>query len=391
MEYNKNKFFSFKKIRKNRKSKFNHKVKNKKIVYKVNKKGSKKRKLIFYKIIKIIIIFLFLSLLYKYKINKAFLQIFDLKNIHNVFNYSIQYDKYNEIIDEKYKYLQNYFCENQNENLNQEYENKIKMIKIDFNGKNNNIYIYKDKDYTSKVIIETGQYEGKYTKQCLSALEFYSKKKGLENKDIYFLDVGANIGWYSFFIGKYGYNVLSFEASKINSYILYKNYCLNKDVIVTIINKGLDEEDKKCILKIVSQNVGNGAIFCENRESNYRAFDKYTDSIELTKLSRYNKYLLKNNLALIKIDVEGDEEKVIKGGKEIVTKFHVPFIMIEFDISILKFHQTNVLEFLKFFENNGYKFRLVGFLSKEYISSEELIKISTTNTNVFIVYEKFLQ
>ena len=47
MEYNKNKFFSFKKIRKNRKSNFNHKVKNKKIVYTVNKKGSKKRKLIF--------------------------------------------------------------------------------------------------------------------------------------------------------------------------------------------------------------------------------------------------------------------------------------------------------------------------------------------------------
>jgi len=65
--------------------------------------------------------------------------------------------------------------------------------------------------------------------------------------------------------------------------------------------------------------------------------------------------------------------------------------MIEYDISMLKFHQTNVLEFLKFFENNGYKFSLVGFLSKEYISSEELIKISTTNTNVFIVYEKFLQ
>lgn len=89
--------------------------------------------------------------------------------------------------------------------------------------------------------------------------------------------------------------------------------------------------------------------------------------------------------------MEGDEEKVIKGGKEIVTKFQVPFIMVEYDISMLKFHQTNVLEFLKFFENNGYKFSLVGFLSKEYISSEELIKISTTNTNVFIVYEKFLQ
>ena len=50
---------------------------------------------------------------------------------------------------------------------------------------------------------------------------------------------------------------------------MYKNYCLNKDVNVALINKGLDIEDKKCILKTLSGNLGDGTIFCENRD-NYR-------------------------------------------------------------------------------------------------------------------------
>ena len=48
------------------------------------------------------------------------------------------------------------------------------------------------------------------------------------------------------------------------SYILYKNYCLNKDVHIRIINKGLDEEEKICQLKISTKNKGDGEIFCKN-------------------------------------------------------------------------------------------------------------------------------
>ena len=78
----------------------------------------------------------------------------------------------------------------------------------------------------------------------------------------------------------------------------------------------------------------------------------------------------------MKIDVEGYEGKVIKGGKEIISKYHIPFIMFEFSKEYFKFQQTNVLEFLTFFENNGYKFSAIDFFSKKYISSKELMKYS---------------
>ena len=368
-------FFSYKKIYKNKTRNLSYKHK-KLFQKKFNARTNNIRKLIF-------IIFMLVIIL--------FYRNFIPKKILNVLTYSLKYVEYNEKIAEKYSYLQNYFCENQNETFYQEYENKTRIAEVDFHEKKFEMFVYKSGDIVSNVIISSHRWERGLTDSILNALEFYSQKKKLENKDIYFIDVGANVGWYSFFIGKYGYKILSFEASKINNYILYKNYCLNKDVSLSIINKGLDEEDKTCKIITANKNIGNGAIFCENTEKSdvYFLGDVY-NNIELTKLSKYMKFLSEKNVALMKIDVEGYEPKVIKGGEEIITKYHIPFIAMEFDINFIQLHQINALEFLKIFENNGYKFSMVDFLSKKYISSEELIK-RKDNINIFAVYEKFLE
>ena len=79
---------------------------------------------------------------------------------------------------------------------------------------------------------------------------------------------------------------------------MFKTYCLNKDVNVTIINKGLDIEDKKCILQTTAHNQGNGIVYCENRDKYFSDFNgDIFNNIELTKLSKYIKYLSDNNLA----------------------------------------------------------------------------------------------
>ena len=216
-------------------------------------------------------------------------------------------------------------------------------------------------------------------------------EKNLENENIYLLDIGSNIGWYTYYLGKYGYKILSFEPNRLNNYILYKNYCLNKDVSVTLINKGLDIEDNICSVKTVSSNQGDGMIYCENREKNLSDFNgEIFNGIELTKLSRYYKYLSDKNLAFIKMDVEGSEGKVIEGGKELLTKYHVPFIMTEFEEKLLNGHRTEALKFLQFFIDNGYKISVIDFFSKKYKSPLEIVSNKRYN-DLFIVYEKFLE
>ena len=38
------------------------------------------------------------------------------------------------------------------------------------------------------------------------------------------MDIGANVGWYSFYLGNAGYEIIAFEVSKINNYILKKTF-----------------------------------------------------------------------------------------------------------------------------------------------------------------------
>ena len=70
------------------------------------------------------------------------------------------------------------------------------------------MFVYKSSDAVSKSIRFEHKWEENHTLNILNALDYCSKKKNIENKD-----VGNNIGWYSYYFGKYGYKILSFEAN----------------------------------------------------------------------------------------------------------------------------------------------------------------------------------
>ena len=208
----------------------------------------------------------------------------------------------------------------------------------------------------------------------------------MKKKDIYIIDVGANIGWYTFFLGKYGYKIISFEPSQLNYYILRKNFCINRDSNIILINKGLYIEDKKCDLYNLKGNIGNWMIICDNvnKKSSLKNLFK-TGEIVLTKLSNYIPFI-KNNLVLIKIDVEGSEGKVIEGGIELITKYHIPFIVLEFTPSSLKLHGTDPNKFLQIFLNNGYNISPSKFLDKKRYTIDNIIKLVKSLMNLYMTY-----
>ena len=289
--------------------------------------------------------------------------------IKNVFKQSLKYEEFDENINKQYIQFQNYFCDKQKESSIPGYEKRIKKANVDYNGNKFEMFVHSGFDFVSESILDSHQWEGHLTQNILQALEYYTKKKKLENNDVYFLDIGANVGYYTYYIGKYGYKVMSFEAWELNNYIMYKNYCLNRDVNVTIINKGLDSDDKKCILKTLFINQGNGIILCKDRDKfPNKLKGEIINNVELTKLDRYIKFFSNKNIGVIKMDVEGSEGNVIEGGKELISKYHVPFILLEYNTRNLENHGTNVVDFLQFFVSNGYKITLSNFLGKYYIS-----------------------
>ena len=287
--------------------------------------------------------------------------------------------------------LQNKFCKNQNIYFNKKFDEMIRLAKVKFYNKEFNMYIYKKKDIISKFIIKTKKWESLETNNLLKALDYYSKKKCLSNDKIFILDIGANIGWYTFILSKYGYNIISFEPSKLNYYILRKNYCMNKESNIILINKGLYTEDKKCNLYNLKGNIGNGMIICDNNTNTNLLKNLIKNGeMELTKLSNYIPFI-KKKLVLIKIDVEGSEGKVFEGGIELITKYHIPFIFLEFTPLSLKLHGTEPKSFLNFFLINGYKISPFNFLDHRSYSLDFIIKKVKNLMNLYITYSKVIE
>ena len=172
----------------------------------------------------------------------------------------------------------------------------------------------------------------------------------------------------------------------MNYYILRKNFCINRDSNIILINKGLYNEDKKCNLYNKKGNIGNGKLICENVNniSSLKNLFKIGE-IELTKLSNYIPFI-KNNIVLIKIDVEGSEGKVIEGGIELITKYHIPFIVLEFTPSSLKLHGTDPNEFLQIFLNNGYNISPSKFLDQKRYTINYINKIVKNLINLYMTY-----
>ena len=99
---------------------------------------------------------------------------------------------------------------------------------------------------------------------------------------------------------------------------------------------------------------------------------KKTFEIRLTKLSKFIPFLSDKNLALIKLDIEGAEGKVLEDAIELINKYHIPFIFTEFNPSLLKRHGTDPKKFIELFTKNGYKISYRGFLNSPYVNPEEI-------------------
>ena len=258
------------------------------------------------------------------------------------------------------------------------------------NGYSFPLFIYKKFDCISKNIEEKGSFEKDELLNIVDALKYLSHKKGIKNnKDIYIIDIGGNIGIYPLYLGVFGYTILTFEPSPINYYILNKNYCINQNSNFIIINKGLSNKDSNCSYYFNKNNIGNGMLLCDNIKNQIirKTFYKLCN-VTLTKLNTFYPYLSDKHIALIKIDIEGSEGNALEGGIDLIKKYHVPFILIEYTPMYLKEHNSDPIKFLKLLTDNGYKISINGFLSKKFISIDYIIKAIKIQINLYFIYMK---
>ena len=75
----------------------------------------------------------------------------------------LEYEEFDDKINEQYIQLQNHFCDKGNENINQTYEDKLIIATASLNGTNFNMYVYKNNDIVSNNIIKFYYWEKNHT------------------------------------------------------------------------------------------------------------------------------------------------------------------------------------------------------------------------------------
>ena len=292
-----------------------------------------------------------------------------------------------------YQDLQNRFCDNILNYINRELENDIILYNVSLNDTQFDIFIYNDYDYYSWQIKLNQSFEGEATLHMLNAIQYYADKNDYLNDDIVIFDIGSNVGWYSTFFGTYKYTVLSFEPLPKNDYVLRKNFCRNNknyaepQSTITIINEVLYPLETFCDYYKDIKNSKKNLVLCDkSKEKNLDKDYIKIDTIKTNKLSNFIPLINDKRMTLLRFDLEYEGEMAIESGKELITKYHIPFVFIEFNMLMFALHETRPQDFLRFFTQNGYKISLNGFLTKQFISVEDIMKTNFVTINLYLVY-----
>lgn len=178
--------------------------------------------------------------------------------------------------------------------------------------------------------------KGFYERQELVATFNYLNEHNYING--FAADIGANIGNHSLFFRRYYPKVFSFEPNLRTFKVLSLNSELSDNV--QCFNVGLSDTERTAFLNINSANVGGSHLAADE---SYRSDAQ--QEIQLKTLDGFSN-TFNGKLGLVKIDVEGHELSVLKGGKEILTH-DKPVILFEQQVENFTNGQSLVYEYLK--------------------------------------------
>ena len=151
-----------------------------------------------------------------------------------------------------------------------------------------------------------------------------------------FLDIGANIGYYTLLFAHKGFNVIAVEAMTRNRQAIMGSLCLNPHLRsrVTLVPTALaapsEVDSATCIIKSTNSkiNIGNGHLSC-GPDKKCDSGDANCQPVELKTLDSVLADLSPASVDVMKMDVEEHECQVLAGGDSLFSKYHPKLLQVE--------------------------------------------------------------
>lgn len=144
------------------------------------------------------------------------------------------------------------------------------------------------------------------------------------NDDV-FLDIGANVGYFSCFALKHGVkHVIACDPDPINCGILRRNLEINSFELncVEILQCGLGVKEET--LQFNRANVGNTGV---SGFHELNAVDRFM--VQVTTIDKLFEGNIRSKPTIIKMDVEGWEENVVRGGLKFLKAYQPRLVVFE--------------------------------------------------------------
>ncbi len=165
----------------------------------------------------------------------------------------------------------------------------------------------------------------------------------IRNKDI--IDAGACLGDSALILSEYtDKNVYAFEPLLNNYNLLLKTIELNNRKNIIPVNLGLSDKESRAYMTYSSENIG-GAGICQEATANEVSIVTLDDYVENNDI----------NVGLIKADIEGFEQNMLKGARKTIEKFKPVLLICIYHNPDDFFNIKPLIESW----NLGYKFRYI--------------------------------
>jgi FkbM family methyltransferase len=244
------------------------------------------------------------------------------------------------------------------------YKNSIPIKEVKLrNDVSFKMTLYNDNDFISSLIYKYGIWEESNTNYILDLM------KENQNTDAIIVDIGANIGYYSLLSAAMGYTCYSFEPDpsnfeKFNSSIKLNNF----DNKIKLYKNALSNKANETIIlsTVAGPIVNHGCLtvlkdFIPNSSNTVQCVTLKLDDV-------INK---KDEILLIKIDIEGFEPEVIEGSAELLKTGNIRHILIEISPKFRKIE--DYIKMICILAQNNFT-KILNLDSRKILNYEELIK-----------------
>lgn len=187
-------------------------------------------------------------------------------------------------------------------------------------------------DIVSQSIATTGYWE------VSSISQIASHASTSIAEDAVFLDIGANLGYYTLLFAHQGHKVIAVEPMTRNRMALQASICLNNlQQSISVVSAALSTAEdangpnRSCVVRSTNTeiNIGNGHLYCAGDAPPCAAGEQNCEMVPVKTLDAVLTELAPASVDVVKMDVEEYECNVLAGGASLFDTFKPSLLQIE--------------------------------------------------------------